>query len=93
MDFLCVKSAVFLAATLAADAVHSQLTRTCGAMRPDGMRPTFYFGYRMFAQERTLFMCERFNGFYRVGIYTLSNILFDIIPPRAVPAAAVRLQR
>ena len=39
----------------------------------------------IFAQERTLFMRERANGYYGVGVYYLTKILFDMIPLRVIP--------
>ncbi|CAL1544612.1 unnamed protein product, partial [Lymnaea stagnalis] len=40
----------------------------------------------VFLQERKLFMHETVSGFYRVSVYFMVKVIFDIIPLRMIPA-------
>uniref|UniRef100_A0A0B6ZBZ1 ABC transporter domain-containing protein n=1 Tax=Arion vulgaris TaxID=1028688 RepID=A0A0B6ZBZ1_9EUPU len=39
----------------------------------------------VFIKERSLFMHEHISGFYRVSVYFLVKIIFDILPMRTIP--------
>lgn len=39
----------------------------------------------VFSKERALFVRERSAGFYGVGVYFITKIIFDILPLRVIP--------